>query len=294
MATADRLVAREVLSWALVTLAGGAGLAWLMGAVESVRLGAPGMALAALRAPEAVVPLSPLLIGLGAALAASRLAARGEAVALEAAGWPPWRTALTAAGVGLALGALGWVASDGLVPRAAAAAAALEGRPPAGWVWVDGAAVRLADGLRVRAREGEITAVDHLDETALRSPEIAASLAKAASVQRPRTARGAALAEVSLTPAVVERLSRKARVLSAAAMALLGWWPWSRRGGVQVGAALALGASAAVLDLLTQSFASQGLLTPLIGAGLGPALLAALAGALVTRDLRDLRDLRAR
>ena len=283
MATADRLVGREVLSWALVAIAGGAGLAWMMGAVESVRWGARGMALAALRTPEAIVPLTPLLVGLGAALAASRSHARGERVALEAAGWAPWRTGLSAAGVGLALGMGIWLASDQLVPRAAEAATALEGRAPEGWVWLDDAAVRVGDGLRVRASDGRILSVEHLDPSALNAPEMADALTEAASVQRPRTARGSALARVSLTPAVVERLSRMARVLSVAGLALLGWWPWSRRGGIQVGVALSMGASAAVLDLLLQSFAAQGRLAPWIGAWAGPVLVAGCAAALVLR-----------
>lgn len=282
MAAADRLVGGEVLAWSAVTVVGCAGLAWLMGSVERVSAGGHALALAALRVPEALIPLVPLLAGLGAALAASRLEARGERVALEASGWGPWRTGLPALAVGLALGLTAQLAADQLVPRASAAAARLEGRPPAAWVWLDGAAVRLSDGLRVRASEGRISQVDHASEAERGAPEVAA----AAAVQRPRSASGAALAGVDLAPAVVERHARSARALAAAGLALLGWWPWSRRAGAQIGAALSVGLGWQVLDFLLQSFAAQGRIPSVLGAYAAPLGLILVGLGLIARDRR--------
>lgn len=275
MAALDRMVAREVAAWTAVVVAGALGLAWVTGAVERLRAGSHAPLLAALRAPEAVVLLTPLLAALGAALAAARLEARGERTALEGAGYPPWRSGLAAAGVGLGLGLLQWGVADHLLYRAGALSEALEGRAAEGWVWLGGAAVRLPDGLRVEAHDGVLGRIDQLPPADLAAPEL--DLARMR--QRPRMASGEALSGAGTAPAVAERAGRRARVLAAMVLALLGWLPWSRLPARQVGAVLVLGLSWQLVDLLVGAMVAQGLL---------PALARWLtAGALVLGLIRQ-------
>ncbi len=266
MRTTDGLVFREVGSWTAVVLLGAAGLGWVTGAVERARLGSSGLLLSALEVPVALVALAPLLAGLGAALAAARLEGRGERVALEGAGWAPARLGLAAAAVGALLGLLQWGVADHGLHRARALADALGGKAPSGWVWTGAGAVRLSDGARVQAGGGEIRAIDQLSAAELADP----ALDLARMVQTPRAASGEALARSELVPARAERAARRARVLGAAGLALLCWLPWSRRPSRQLGAALLLGMSWQLLELVTGALVAQGRLP--LGVGWAPAL----------------------
>lgn len=273
----DALVAREVGSWTAVVLCGALGLIWITGAVEGVRAGGLGLALAALRAPSALVALCPLLAALGAALAAARAEGRGERVALEGAGWAPLRTGLAAAAVGLLLGLGQWGVADHLLHRAEGLAARLEGAPRQGWVWLEGAAVRLPDGVRVEARGGEIGAITRLSAAEMQDPAL--ELARAAA--RPRLASGEALAVSPWAPAAVERQARRARVLGSAGLALLGWLPWSRRPARQVGAVLVLALAFQLAELVTLALAAQGRLPAAAGWALPALCWAWIAAQLV-------------
>lgn len=252
--SADGLVAREVGAWTAVVVFGALGLSWVTGAVESVRAGAVGLVLSALRAPEALVLLTPLLAALGAGLAAARMEGRGERVALEGAGYSPARSGLAAAAVGLGLGLLQWGVADHGLYRAQALAASLSGAPREGWVWLEGAAVHLADGARVEARAGELGEIRRLSPEALQDP----ALELARMAQRPRTASGEALALAPGTPARAERQARASRALGAAALALLGWLPWSRRPSRQVGVVLVLGLLWQLADFLLGALVARG------------------------------------
>lgn len=276
LSPAHRDVARQVAGWTAAVFLGSAGLVWMAGAVESARHGLLAALLgAALTVPGVLVPLSPLLTALGAALAAARMEARGERAALEACGLSPWRSGRSAAAVGLAVGALVWALSaGGLAPLEQASTALRGGRPAAPWLWVDGEAVRTADGARVRLAEDGLVLRpgdgDGPSEEALALAHMRAS---------PRTANAAALAGLDWPPVVVERQSRWARVFSAAALAMAAWLPLGRSATAQIGAALGLGLAWQMADLLLQALASQGQLSPTVGAwgaaaGVGAWLLA--------------------
>ncbi len=267
LGAADGLVAREVAAWTAVVVLGAFGLSWVTGAVESARSGLGGLLISALRAPEALVALTPLLAALGAGLAAARLEARGERVALESAGWAPARGGLVAAGVGLALGLAQWALADHGLHRADALSGALAGRAEEGWVWLDGSAVRLPDGAEVQARGGELGAITRRAPASLADP----ALARARMAQRPRSASGEALAESTFTPARAERGARRARVLGAAALAMAGWLPWSRRPSRQLAAVLILGLGWQLADFLLGALVAQGRL-PLAASWAGAAL----------------------
>lgn len=262
LSPADRLVASEVVAWSLAVILLAAGLGWLTGAVETARRGVSVAVFASLlRVPGLLPPLSPLLLGVGAGLAAARMETRRERVALEAAGLSLSRTGLAAAAVGLAIGALVFAASNHLVPAAEARARSLS--PPASelaWVWDRGSAVRVADGLRVPASGGRLGPVGwdlHPD------PE---ALAAARMAQAPRTASGAVLAELSYAPAEVERSSRRARIFACAFLAYFGWASWSRSAARQLGMVFTLGLAWQLLDLALQALASQGHVAPWAGA----------------------------
>lgn len=274
---ADRLVARAVARWLVLVVVAAAALAWLATAVEA-GVG-PGAALAggALRVPGLLVPLLPVLCALGAGLAAARLQARGERVALEASGRGPLATGRAALGVGLLAGILGWGVHAVGVPRAESRADALLGAPDVAWVWVEAGAVRLADGLGVRL---EADAVVDVGPWPLDAPTRERALAR----QSPRRAGAADLRGTTAIPAVAERHARLARVVASGLLALLGWLPLSRRPTRQAGLALAAGLTWASVDLVLRLGAAQGRLPVAAGAWLGLCVLAVLVGALAVRS----------
>lgn len=268
--TSDRAVARAVLAWSGLVAVAAAGLAWLTTAVEGARRGlAHALWDGLLAAPTLVVGLAPLLVALGAALAAVRAASRGERVALELCGLGPWRTARAAAAAGLGVGLLTWFGAGHVVPTAEAARAP----ESSGWIWHDGLAVRLPDGLAVHALDGRIDAPHRLPVANLDDP----TLARAAMLRQPRTASAEALAGATLVPAIVERQSRVARILACAALAFLTWLPLAPRPATWLARAMALGLAWQGLDLVLQSAASRGQVPLALGAwgalgGLGVVL----------------------
>ncbi len=263
-----RLIAARVLGWSAVAAALVVGLAALAGAVEAASLGpaaAAGLALA--QVPAALALLMPILAAVGAAAAAARMAALGEELALAVAGISPWRTGVAAAGVGLLLGLGQWACADLLVSRAEAHRRALLSEESAAWVWLDGAAIHRERRLKIELEQGRIAAV-----RPLRAGEVSeGALERAAQLQQPRTASGAALAGSTLTSARLERLSRRVRVL---ACGMLAWLVWVSGGGQsgtrRIGTALALAVGWQALDLLLYTAAAQGRL-PVLPGGAGAA-----------------------
>lgn len=268
--TADRLVASAVLGWTALAALVVSGLAWLATAVETVPLGT-GRALlvSALQAPGLVLSLVPTVCGIGAALASARMLARGERVALEGLGLGPWRTGRAALAAGVAVGMAQWALLAWVVPPLEARAADLVPERAPAWVWVDGAAVRLADGLAVEVDGGRIGRIGLPVQ-----PPSERVLAEARMLQRPETASSAVLARSDLDPARLERQVRLARVVAGGLLALLGWLPLARRPGGQVGTAIALVTCWQAGALSTQAAAAQGRLGPGAGAWLPVILLA--------------------
>jgi len=262
-----RHLAGRVAGWTGLTLALLLGLAMLAGAVEGVRygLGRAGT-LATLEALPLVVPLVPLACALGAGLAAARLRAHGEAVALEASGLAPARVALVAAVVGLGVGALGLLVHDAVVPAAAERALALraelgEGGDVGGWLWTEGGLVRVADGRNVPVDGG------HVGAAGPPAPVDGALLRRARALRSPAVASPADLAG-DAPPLRVERMQRSGRVLACALLAGLAWLG-PRPRGARVLPALALGIGFQALALATGALAAGGQLPAWAGA-LGP------------------------
>ena len=111
-----RVVASPIVSWLALVAMAGACLIAMAGAVETVRLGGAAAALAALYGvPGVLVPLAPLLVAVAVGLAAARMDARGERLALEAAGVSPSRTVMTVSAIAFSFGLAAWVAHQHVV-----------------------------------------------------------------------------------------------------------------------------------------------------------------------------------
>ncbi len=273
-----RLIAARVLGWSAVAAALVAGLAALAGAVEAARLGpAAAAALALTQVPAALILLMPILAALGAAVAAARMAALGEELALACGGISPWRTGAAAAGVGLLLGLAQWGCADLVVSHTEAHRRTLLSEADAAWVWLDGAAIHPERRLKIALEDDRITEIRPLAAGEI-SEE---ALSRAAMLQQPRTASGAALASATLTSARLEWVSRRVRVL---ACGLLAWLVWmtgiGQTGPRRIGGALVLAVGWQALDLLLYAAAAQGRLPVLVG---GTGATVVLAAALLGR-----------
>jgi lipopolysaccharide export LptBFGC system permease protein LptF len=274
-----RIVVRQALVWSGLVIAGAAVLAALATTVDGgAGLGvADALQVGVLRVPGLLLPLLPALCGLAAGVAAGRQAARGERLALELAGHVPTRIAGLGLIVGLGLGCMGWAVHGQVVPAAEARADHLGGVADAPWVFVDGDAIRVRDGLVVRLEENVIVGIEVSSESDLRTP----ALREAAARQRPARASGAVLASATGTPARVERMGRQARVLAAALLAFVGWLPLARVPASQVGVALVGGLSWASADVVLRAAAAQGRVGPTVGAWGATLLVLLLVGAAV-------------
>ncbi|MFT5679657.1 MAG: hypothetical protein ACI8RZ_000561 [Myxococcota bacterium] len=274
----SRIIAARVLGWSTVAAALVAGLSALAGAVEAASLGpmaAAGLALT--QVPAALTLLMPILAALGAAVAAARMAALGEELALACGGISPWRTGAAAAGVGLLLGLAQWGCADLVVSHAEAHRRTLLSESDAPWVWLDGAAIHPESRLKIELEDDQISAIRPLVAGEVSEAE----LARAAMLQQPRTASGAALAGSTLTSAKLEHLSRRVRVV---ACGLLAWLVWvtgiGHAGTRRIGGALVIAVGWQALDLLLYTAAAQGRLPVLLG-GAGAAIV--LAAVLLVR-----------
>jgi hypothetical protein len=265
--TTTAALLRTLGGWCLVVLAAVSGMLVLATSVEGASRGSVALALGALSLPGLLVLLAPALVGAGVALGAARMDSRGERVALEACGQGPLRTAPAAALLGLCFGVLALLAADHLVPRAEALARSLRGAPPPSWVWVEEGAVRLRDDLLVRVEAGRIAGVDR---PAGVDP---ARLERHRALQDPRTAPGAWLADSSLAPARLERLARRARLLSALLLALLAWLPTGRGPASHLGRRLLLAVLFVAFDQSALAVGAQGRLAPALAAFAAPAAL---------------------
>jgi hypothetical protein len=255
------LVGGAVARWVALVIGGTSALAALAVVVEAG---------SSWRVPGLVVPLLPLLCALGAGLAAARLGAQGERLALESVGLSPVRTGLAALGVGLVVGGLGWLVHATLVPLADAKS----GADAPTWVWVEDGAVRVEDGLSIQIRDDVITQVSRdadLDPAGIRL---------AAARQRPASASAADLREAAGVPARAERAARAARVVACGVLAWLGWMPLARRPTVQAAAAFSIGLTLMGVHGVLGAAAAQGRLPVGLGAW-GAALLAVLLLAAV-------------
>lgn len=261
-----RHLGARVLGWSLLAMVLLLAFAVLAGLVEGARHGAEvALRLGLLEAPVVVLPLAPLAAAVGAGLAAARLQARGEAVALQAMGLSPVRTALIAAAVGLALGAAGVVAQGSLGAESASRALALrqelgQGPPSTGWLWTGQAGVRIDSGLRVEVGQGRILDVSP------GAPPDAAAARQARALSQPGLASSADLRAGSARPLVVEAWQRLLRPLAGALLAGLAWLGVGRRGAHAVGTGLALGLGWQALALALQAQAASGLLPAALAA----------------------------
>lgn len=269
----------RLLGWVALAVLLLAGMAGLAGVVEGVRWGtATAVRLAALEVLPVVVPVLPVACAVGAGVAAARLHALGEAVALEAMGVPPVRVALVAGLVGLVVGLAGQLTHARLVPGAADAALALRielgsATAPAGWLWTGEAAVRTRDGARVEVEAGRVLAV-HAGEG---QPD--PTLARRARALRQPVVAGPQELVLPARPLVVERAQRAARTLACALLSALAWLgPGGRtRARLVPALALGLGWQAAALALAAMGAGGQ---LPVAVAALGPVLALLLLLAL--------------
>ena len=155
-----RYAGARVAGQVAVVVALVSGLAGLAGGLEAAQQGFEvAVQVAMLRTPALLVALMPVLVATGAALAAARRLGRGEEVGLQACGAGPRQAAPGALIVGLGVGLLTFGIHGGVVPWTEARADRLVGAEGAPWVWVEDGAVRVADGLEVTVRGGEVLGV---------------------------------------------------------------------------------------------------------------------------------------
>ena len=266
-----RLVLSQSLAWSLLVVTAAGALAAVLTAVDGGGGLGPtrGLAVGGLRVPGLLVVLLPLLCGLAAGLASARQLARGERRALELAGLAPWRVAAPGLLVGLLVGLSGFVVHDRVVPETESLADVLGEGGEAPWVFLDGRAIRVADGLVVELANDAISDVRRLPEGELDRPRIR----DAAARQQPTRAPARVLWSSSTSTARAELAARVARVLAAGLLAFLGWLPLARTPAAQVGTALAAGMAWAGWDALLAAAVAQGRVGATIGGG-GSVLLA--------------------
>jgi len=262
------------LGWTGLAILLALGLAGLAGLVEGVRFGASrALRLSAHETLPMVLPLVPLLCGVGAGAAAARTRSLGEEVALQAIGVDPRRVALLAGAVALGLATLGGLCQLLLSPSLAAGALAIrvemgDAPAPSDWIWTGQEVVSLRDGSTVRAAGGRL-----LDRTPAGGPVSPELLDRARSVRMPFVARPADL----LLPLPAMRSELLARLASAPAAALLAMMAWLGLGGTgRVGPAIGLGLGYQALAIVLGTVAASDHLDPWLAAALPLLSLAAL------------------
>lgn len=273
---AGRRTASLVLGWAgawvLLSVLAVAGLAWLTTAVEAAGLGPGAAALVALaRVPAILVFAGPAVLGLGIGLASARADATGARTALQSSGWSARRSGRVLLPLGLVFGGGLMLGADHLAPVGMHWADQRSGVAPAEWVWLQGEAVRLRDGVRVRWQ------ADRLQLVPDSSPPDPAELALAAHRLRPASAPAAALKDAPGGAAQAERGRRWGRLLGGAGLAYLCWLPLGRTPGRQLLAGLALGGLVTVLEHLVPPLVLGMGVSGLWAGLLMPAVLGALA-----------------
>jgi lipopolysaccharide export LptBFGC system permease protein LptF len=260
--------------WTLLTLAAAAGLVSLASGVEAVARGADQIVLAGLaQVPEVLVPLSPILVLLGAALTAAWMDARGERTALQALGLGPART-----GVSIAIFAtwIGFVqlrvADDALFAIDAWKRAQ---RPAAEWVWLpDWRALEPAKNIAVAAANGDVIPAEPYIE-----PDV---LQLSIEILKPSTASARALVDSEARLPRIEWHARRARVLACALLGFLGWLPLGATAERQVLTALGIGIAYVSIDTFARSLAGWGHLPIVLGSWV-TTVVAALAVLLWSR-----------
>ena len=252
--------------WTLLTVVAAAALVSLASGVEAVARGADDVILAGLaQVPEVLVPLSPVLVLLGAALTAAWMDSRGERTALQALGLGPARTGISIAIVGTWIGFVQLrVADDGLHAIDAWKRAQTTSTD---WVWLpDSRAIRPERNVAVAVSNGDVVPADAYIE-----PEV---LEYSIQVLDPSTASRGTVAHSTGRLAQIEWHARRARVLACALLCFLGWLPLGVSAERQVLTALAVGIAYVSFDTFLRSLAGWGHLPVLVGSWATPAVTA--------------------
>jgi lipopolysaccharide export LptBFGC system permease protein LptF len=252
--------------WTFLTVVAAAALVSLASGVEAVARGADQIVLGGLaQVPEVLVPLSPVLALLGAALTAAWMDSRGERTALQALGLGPVRTGVSIAIVGTWIGFVQMrVADDGLHAIDAWKRAQ---SPSSDWVWLpDWRAIQPQRNVAVAVSNGDVVPAEASIE-----PEL---LEQSIQALQPSTASRSALAHSKGRLARIEWHARRARVLACGLLCFLGWLPLGASAERQVLTALGVGIAYLSLDTFVRSLAGWGHLPVLVGSWAMPACTA--------------------
>ncbi len=252
--------------WTFLTVVAAAALVSLASGVEAVARGADRVIVGGLAAvPEVLVPLSPVLVLLGAALTAAWMDARGERTALQALGLGPTRTGISIAIVGIWIGFVQMrVADDALHAidswkRAQTASS--------DWVWLpDSRAFRPERNVVVAVSEGDVVPTDDYVEPGMLEYSI--------QVLNPSTASRSTLAHSKGRLAQIEWHARRARVVACGLLCFLGWLPLGASAERQVLTALGVGIAYLSCDTFLQSLAGWGHVPVLVGSWATPVVTA--------------------
>ena len=251
------LVSRRVLGWTGLVVLLVIGITIVGGLVEHGDKEAP-LERVFRDLPVLLVMLSPLVVGLGAGLARSRMMSAGDDLALALCGIGLPHTVPVVVVIGLFVGGASWGIQEGVV-------ATMPPQVSASWVWVDGAAVRVADGVRVMSDKGTL----HMQEgPPLEQTQITTALQRV----HPETAPIASLNDDGSPAVQVESHRRWARVLGCVFLALIGWWPVTSRPTAQLGWVVSVVIVTQVTDLILLATAGAGHMEPWIGAWAGWAI----------------------
>jgi lipopolysaccharide export LptBFGC system permease protein LptF len=263
---AARMLFLAGAGWTFLTVVAAAALVSLASGVEAVARGADQVVLGGLaQVPEVLVPLSPVLVLLGAALTAAWMDSRGERTALQALGLGPTRTGISIAIVGTWIGFVQLrVADDGLHAIDAWKRAQNVSED---WVWLpDWRAIQPEKNVAVAASNGDVIPADPYIE-----PEV---LDASIQALKPSTASRYTLAESKGRLAHIEWHARRARVLACGLLCFLGWLPLGATAERQVLTALGVGIAYLSVDTFLRSLAGWGHLPVLVGSWAAPAAMA--------------------